>query len=208
MSWVLSVQMLALLKGLATSAGLIVAIGAQNAFVLTQGLKRQHHWPIAGLCSVFDALLITAGVAGMGVLISESPFWLAVARWGGGAFLLWYGFGALRSALTNQRMMDQEGAVTGLRAALLTTLAVTLLNPHAYLDTLVLIGSIGGQYVGEERTWFAVGAISFSFIWFFGISLGARWLAPLFAKPMAWRVLDLLICGVMWTIAYSLLVAD
>ena len=202
-----SLYLWALLKGLATSAGLIMAIGAQNAFVLSQGLKRQYHWPIAGVCSFFDAVLITLGVMGMGALISQNELWLSVARWGGAAFLLWYGWGALRSALKAQSLKaDREGAPS-LKKALLTTLAVTLLNPHAYLDTVVLIGSIGGQYPEGERFWFGLGAISFSFIWFFGISLGARWLAPLFQKPVAWRILDAAVCLMMWSIAASLILA-
>ena len=207
MSAAASLYLWALIKGLGTSAGLIMAIGAQNAFVLSQGLKRQYHWPIAGVCSFFDAVLITLGVAGMGALISQNELWLSVARWGGAAFLFWYGFGALRSALKDQSLdADRKGA-TSLKKALLTTLAVTLLNPHAYLDTVVLIGSIGGQYPEGERFWFAFGAISFSFIWFFGISLGARWLAPLFQKPIAWRVLDAAVCLMMWSIAVSLVIA-
>ncbi|MGB0466376.1 MAG: LysE/ArgO family amino acid transporter [Pontibacterium sp.] len=208
MSLILTAQLIPLLKGLATSAGLIVAIGAQNAFVLTQGLKRQYHWPIAGLCSFFDAVLIAIGVAGAGALISQSDVWLSLARWGGALFLFWYGFGALRSALRNQRLNASETTAGSLKAALLTTLAVTLLNPHAYLDTVVIIGSIGGQYAGEQRVWFAAGAISFSFIWFFGLSLGARWLVPLFSKPLAWRILDGIICMVMWSIALGLVLSE
>lgn len=203
-----SAQLIALLKGLGTSAGLIVAIGAQNAFVLTQGLRRQYHWPVAGICSFFDALFITIGVAGVGALVSESEFWLNVARWGGAAFLLWYGFQALRSALQSNSLKSSDQSIGSLRNAILTTLAITLLNPHVYLDTVVLIGSIGGQFDPEVRAWFTAGAISFSFIWFFSISMGAKWLAPLFKKPMAWRILDASVCIVMWSIAFSLLTAD
>lgn len=203
-----SAQLIALLKGLGTSAGLIVAIGAQNAFVLTQGLRRQYHWPVAGICSFFDALFITIGVAGVGALVSESEFWLNIARWGGAAFLLWYGLQALRSALKDNSLKSSEQSIGSLRNAILTTLAITLLNPHVYLDTVVLIGSIGGQFDPEVRGWFTAGAISFSFIWFFSISMGAKWLAPLFKKPMAWRILDASVCLVMWGIALSLLTAD
>ncbi|MBB1485875.1 LysE/ArgO family amino acid transporter [Oceanospirillum sediminis] len=207
MSFTLSSHLLALIQGLGTSAGLIMAIGAQNAFVLTQGLRRQYHWPIAGICSFFDALLVTVGVAGVGALVSESEAWLMVARLGGAAFLLWYGFQSLRSAMNTNSMGSSTHELTSLRSAILTTLAITLLNPHVYLDTVVLIGSIGGQFPADERPWFAIGAISFSFIWFFSISLGARWLAPLFKKPVAWRVLDASVCIVMWSIAASLLLA-
>jgi len=206
MSLLITAQLLALLKGLATSAGLIVAIGAQNAFVLTQGLRRQYHWPIAAVCSFFDALFISLGVAGVGVLVSQSPTLMTVTSWGGALFLAWYGFNSIRSALHSHSLKgDSEGA-TSLRNALLTTLAITLLNPHVYLDTVVLIGSIGGQFAPDERVWFTVGAVSFSFIWFFGLSLGARWLAPFFAKPIAWRVLDMVVGLTMWAIALSLVV--
>lgn len=200
-----SLSVLALFKGLATSAGLIMAIGAQNAFVLSQGIRQQHQWPIAALCSFFDAVLITAGVMGIGVLISSSDVLLAVARWGGAAFLLIYGAKALLSALKPGILKTQENSMS-LKAALLTTVSVTLLNPHAYLDTLVLIGSVGGQYQGQEQWAFTLGAISFSFIWFFSLSYGAKRLAPLFAQPVAWRILDLAVCAMMWAIAISLIV--
>lgn len=198
-------QSLALFKGLATSAGLIIAIGAQNAFVLSQGLRREHHWPVAGLCAVLDMLLIVAGVAGMGILISQSPFWMECARWGGVVFLLWYGARALKSALNPSAMVAKRQRSLSFQKAILTTLAVTLLNPHAYLDTVVLLGSIGGQYPVDERYWFAAGAISFSFIWFFTLVAGARFLQPLFEKPQAWQILDFTVCLMMWAIAVSLL---
>ncbi|MBV1786971.1 LysE/ArgO family amino acid transporter [Marinobacterium sp. D7] len=204
---ILSLEWLAWSKGLATSAGLIMAIGAQNAFLLTQSLRRQFHWPIALLCILFDGLLIGLGVAGLGVLISQSELLLTCARWGGGLFLLWFGFGAARRAFGSNSLEAGGAQVATLRKALITTAAVTLLNPHAYIDTVVLIGSIGGQYEPDLRVWFAVGAISFSAIWFTGLCAGARWLEPLFRKPMAWRVLDGLICAMMWTIAIGLLSA-
>lgn len=195
------------LTGLATGAGLIIAIGAQNAFVLSQGIRREYHWPIAGLCGLIDALLITLGIAGMGVLISDSPLLLTLVTWGGAAFLLWYGANALRSALKAGSLEVQTRGLSSLRGALLTTLALSLLNPHVYLDTVILLGSIGGRYPDEGRYWFGAGAALFSFIWFFSLSLGARWLAPLFQKPLAWRILDGLVCLMMWTLA-ALLLSD
>ncbi len=195
------------LTGLATGAGLIIAIGAQNAFVLSQGIRREYHWPIAGLCGLIDALLITLGIAGMGVLISDSPLLLTLVTWGGAAFLLWYGANALRSALKTGSLEVQTRGLSSLRGALLTTLALSLLNPHVYLDTVILLGSIGGRYPDEGRYWFGAGAALFSFIWFFSLSLGARWLAPLFQKPLAWRILDGLVCLMMWTLA-ALLLSD
>ncbi|MBR9868701.1 MAG: amino acid transporter [Oceanospirillales bacterium] len=193
------------LAGLATSAGLIMAIGAQNAFVLSQGVRREYHWAIAGVCSLLDAVLITAGIAGMGVLIGQSELTLKLISWAGGAFLLWYGANALRSALRSESMSLSTNNFSSLKSALLTTLALSLLNPHVYLDTVVLLGSIGGRYPDQERYWFGAGAALFSFVWFFSLSLGARWLAPLFRKPVSWRILDGLVCLMMWTLAVLLL---
>ncbi|UTW04687.1 amino acid transporter [Amphritea atlantica] len=193
------------LTGLATSAGLIIAIGAQNAFVLSQGVRREYHWSIAGVCSLIDALLITAGVAGMGVLIGQSELALKLISWAGGAFLLWYGANALRSALRSESMTLSANNFSSLQSALLTTVALSLLNPHVYLDTVVLLGSIGGRYPDQERYWFGAGAAMFSFVWFFSLSLGARWLAPLFRRPVSWRILDGLVCVMMWTLAGLLL---
>ncbi len=207
MTPLLTLEWLAWSKGLATSAGLIMAIGAQNTFVLTQSLRREFHWPIALLCMFFDAVLMTAGVIGLGVAISQSPLLLEIARWGGALFLFWFGFQAAQRALGSHSLTTGGQGVGSLKRALLTTAAVTLLNPHAYIDTIVLIGGIGGQYAPDLRIWFAVGAITFSVIWFSSLCLGARWLAPLFRKPVAWRVLDGLICLMMWSIAVSLLVA-
>lgn len=195
----------AFFTGLATGAGLIIAIGAQNAFVLSQGLRRQYHWHIAGICSLIDTLLIAAGVAGMGALISSSPQLLNIVTWAGGLFLLVYGGQALRAAIRPEHLEASQRKFASLRAALLTALALSLLNPHVYLDTVVLLGSIGGRYPDQGRYWFAAGAALFSFVWFFGLSLGARWLAPLFRSPMAWRMLDLLVCLMMWTLAGLLL---
>ncbi len=193
--------------GLATSAGLIIAIGAQNAFVLSQGVRREHHWPIAGLCSLIDAVLITLGIAGMGLLIGQSEVILHIITWGGALFLFWYGANALRSALRSEVLDLSESQFSGLRSALLTTLALSLLNPHVYLDTLVLLGGIGGRYPESERYWFGAGAALFSFVWFFSLGLGARWLAPLFRNPVSWRILDGLVCLMMWTLA-GLLLSD
>ncbi len=194
------------ITGLATGAGLIIAIGAQNAFVLTQGVRREFHWPIAGLCSLIDTVLIVLGVAGMGLVIDQSPHLLTLVTWGGVLFLLWYGANALRSALKTESLRVRSRGVKDLKTALLTTLALSLLNPHVYLDTVVLLGSIGGRYPLAERYWFGAGAALFSFIWFFALSLGGRWLAPIFEKPMAWRVLDGVVWLMMWGLALGLIV--
>lgn len=193
--------------GLATSASLIIAIGAQNAFVLSQGVRREYHWPIAGVCGLLDTILIAFGIAGMGVLISNSPLLFTLITWGGAIYLLWYGANALHSALNPDTIEVRHGCPKSQRSALVTTLALSLLNPHVYLDTVVLLGGIGGRYPEQGRYWFGAGASLFSFIWFFSLSLGAFWLAPLFRKPIAWRVLDGLVCLMMWTLAV-LLIAD
>ena len=204
MSYLLSAQLLALFKGMGTGAGLIIAIGAQNAFVLTQGLRRQYHWTIAGICSFFDAICITLGMAGIGVLVSQSPLLLEITKWGGALFLGWYGLNAFRSAFQDHSLTGENRGVGSLKQAVITTLAITALNPHVYLDTVVLLGSIGSQQADELQVWFTAGAVCASFIWFFSLSFGARWLAPLFAKPIAWHILDLTIALVMWSIALSL----
>ena len=193
------------LKGMGIGASLIIAIGAQNAYVLTQGLRRNNQYVIAFLCSLVDAVLIALGVAGMGLLITSNPMLLVIAAWGGALFLFWYGLNAFRAAL-NPAVLKSEGNATGqtLKKAIVTTLGVSLLNPHVYLDTVVLLGSIGGRYPEETRLWFGLGAVLSSFLWFFSLSLGAKWLAPLFKRPVAWRVLDCLVGLIMWAIAISL----
>ena len=194
-----------LLAGLGSGLSLIVAIGAQNAFVLRQGIRREHVGPVALLCALADALLIGAGVLGIGTLVEQAPVVLDVVRWGGVAFLLCYAALALRRAVhTEVLRAGDSGAGATLRAALTTAAALTFLNPHVYLDTVLLLGSIANQH-GEDGRWvFAVGATVGSFAWFFGLGYGARRLGPLFAQPMAWRVLDALIAVVMVLIALSL----
>jgi L-lysine exporter family protein LysE/ArgO len=199
-----ALQSSVMLQGFVTGGGLIIAIGAQNAFLLAQGVRRQYHWPIALLCSLSDALLICLGVLGMGALISESPMMLELARIVGALFLFYYGYRALRSALQPGGLdMTRRGAGS-LKSALLTTLAVSLLNPHAYLDTVVLVGSIATQYGDSLRYWFGAGAVLASFAWFLMLGMGAPKLAPLFRDPRAWRLLDSLVCLMMWGIALSL----
>jgi L-lysine exporter family protein LysE/ArgO len=199
-----ALQSSVMLQGFVTGGGLIIAIGAQNAFLLAQGVRRQYHWPIALLCSLSDALLICLGVLGMGALISESPMMLELARIFGALFLFYYGYRALRSALQPGGLdMTRRGAGS-LKSALLTTLAVSLLNPHAYLDTVVLVGSIATQYGDSLRYWFGAGAVLASFAWFLMLGMGAPKLAPLFRDPRAWRLLDSLVCLMMWGIALSL----
>lgn len=192
----------AFLKGLGLGASLIMAIGSQNAHVLRMGLLRQHVGATVLVCIVCDMLLIAAGVAGMGVLIQQSPLLLEMARWGGAAFLFWYGLRAWRAVLGNDSLAVAAGQTQiPLRQALLTVLAMTLLNPHVYLDTVVLLGSIGGQQPEGSRQWFVLGACCASALWFLSLGYGARLLAPLFSRPLSWRVLDGVVGSVMWSLA-------
>lgn len=185
------------LNGLLMAAGLIIAIGAQNAFVLAQSLRREHHLPVAALCVLCDALLVSAGVFGLATLLARNPVLLGVARWGGVAFLLWYGVQASRRAI-RPGVLDQstEAGPRSRRTVLLAALAVTLLNPHVYLDTVLLIGSLGAQQTVPGA--YALGAASASLVWFFAIALGAAWLAPWLARPATWRLLDLAVAVMMF----------
>ena len=192
------------LNGLLIAAGLIMAIGAQNAYVLAQSLRREHHLLVATLCVVCDALLVAAGVFGLASLLLQSPLLLGVARWGGAAFLLWYGTRALLRALRPQGLSEAGAAPPRSRqAVLMTALAVTLLNPHVNLDTVLLIGSLGAQQSAPAA--YALGAASASLLWFFSLALGAAWLAPWLARPTTWRVIDLLVAAMMFSVAAQLL---
>ncbi|WP_431483596.1 LysE/ArgO family amino acid transporter [Pseudomonas solani] len=192
------------LNGMLVAAGLIIAIGAQNAFVLAQSLRREHHLPVAALCVLCDAVLVCAGVFGLATLLAQNPTLLAIARWGGIVFLSWYGAKALHRALRSQTL--DQAANTGPRsrkAVLLAALAVTLLNPHVYLDTVLLIGSLGAQQPVPGA--YALGAASASLIWFFALAIGAAWLAPWLARPATWRLLDLAVAVMMFAMAAQLL---
>ncbi len=195
----------AFFKGFATSGALIVAIGAQNAFVLRQGIKREHVLAVVLVCALSDALLITLGVAGLGALVQRSPTLLTIARYGGAAFLIVYGLLAARRALHGESMTAAADTPLSLRAAIAACLAFTYLNPHCWLDTVVLLGSIASQQPEGARTWFGIGAVSASFVWFFALGFGARALRGVFERPIAWKVLDAVIALVMWGIAASLL---
>ncbi|WP_134726938.1 LysE/ArgO family amino acid transporter [Paracoccus luteus] len=191
------------LTGLVTGLSLIVAIGAQNAFVLKQGLLRQHVFAVCAFCAVSDAALIAAGVAGAGAIAERAPWFLAAMRWGGAAFLTWYGLRALVSAWRGGQGLHAAGAaVPSLAATLATIAALTWLNPHVYLDTVVLLGAVSASQ--PDRLSFALGAMSGSFLFFFSLGYGARLLVPVFARPAAWRVLDVLIGAVMLAIAAGL----
>lgn len=187
--------------GLAAGFGLIIAIGAQNAFVIRQGLARNHVGLIVLVCAVSDIALIFSGVAGLGAVIQALPWLLAVMRWGGVAYLLWFGIRTLRSVFKSEHL-NSDGTVATLtiRQALVTTLMLTWLNPHVYLDTVIFLGSIGNQFA-NGRWWFAVGAGCASVIWFTGIGYGAKAASRLLAKPVFWKVLDSVIALMMFTLA-------
>jgi L-lysine exporter family protein LysE/ArgO len=193
------------LKGLGLGAGLIVAIGSQNAHVLRMGLQRQHVLLTVLVCIVCESLLISAGVAGIGSAIERHPMLLSFARWGGALFLAWYGLRAWRSAFRPGGLRAAPSVKMPLRRALLTVLAVTLLNPHVYLDTVLLLGAVGAQQGSQGKWWFAFGAMTAAFAWFNLLGFGARLLSGWFVKPSAWRWLDGVIGAVMMLLAASLI---
>jgi len=191
------------LAGFANCLALIAAIGAQNAFVLRQGLRREHVWAVVVTCALSDALLISLGVAGLGAAVAGRPAVLLAVRWCGAAFLLAYAALALRRALRPQSLDPAAARPTTFRATLLACLAFTYLNPHVYLDTVLLLGAVASQHT--HRWVFAAGAAVASLAWFAAVGGGARRLAPVLARPAAWRVLDAAVAAIMVAIAASLL---
>lgn len=195
------------LVGATTSLSLIVAIGAQNAYILKQGIIGRFVGPIILFCIFSDALLIGLGVFGLGFLIEGAPWILEVFRWGGGAFLLWYGTSAALRAFKPSSMtvdMSSTGPKT-LTHALMFAGAMTYLNPHTYLDTVILLGSLANQHGAEGRWLYYAGTVTGSAIWFVALGFGARYLRPLFAKPAAWRILDALIACIMFFLAFKIM---
>ncbi|MFI6680621.1 LysE/ArgO family amino acid transporter [Kribbella sp. NPDC050470] len=186
-----------LLAGFATTLSLIVAIGAQNAFVLRQGLRREHVLPVVLVCALSDALLISSGIAGLGALLTRSELALDIAKYGGAAFLFVYAAFAAKRALNPGAISPADHAPTALRSVLLTCLGFTYLNPHVYLDTVVLLGSLANQRGADGRWIYGIGAVTASFTWFFALGFFARKLTPLFARPRAWQVLDSTIAVLM-----------
>lgn len=195
----------AIFKGMGLGGGLIIAIGSQNAYLLRQALKREYVYTCVAICIVCDVLLIAAGVAGMGQLIINAGallFWIKLA---GAGFLFWYGVRAARSAFTGATPdVGKQPTASSRRQVIAAMLAFSLLNPHVYLDTVVLLGSIGGQQPGDGPFYFAVGAMLASIIWFLSLGFGAQYLIPVFNRPLAWRILDGAIAAIMWALAVSL----
>jgi L-lysine exporter family protein LysE/ArgO len=192
------------IAGLLTGLSLIVAIGAQNAFVLRQGLLRQHVGPVVAVCSVSDLVLISAGVAGIGAIVQHAPTALTVVRWLGVAFLTAYGVRSLWRARHASSLHASSDVEPRMRGALTQAVALTWLNPHVYLDTVLLLGSIAAHHGPSGKWWFAVGAGIGSIVWFTGLGYGARLAAPLLSRARAWQVLDVLIGLTMLAIAYQL----
>lgn len=193
--------------GFGTAFALILAIGAQNAFVLRQGLKREHVFVICLICALSDALLITAGVLGFGAIVELFPLFPTIMRYAGALFLIVYGVMRFVAAWKGDGHIEIEGKTKPLMAAALTCLALTWLNPHVYLDTLGLIGAVSTQFDwGPEKAAFGVGAVVSSFVFFFSLGYGARLLAPLMRSARAWQILDGLIGLLMWWLAYLLIV--
>lgn len=195
--------MIAFLPGLLTGLSLIIAIGAQNAFVIRQGLTKQHVLLVVAICAAADAVLIFFGVGGLGAIIQGLPWLLEVIRWFGVVYLTWFGIKSLRAAF-KQQSMDASGAQSrSASKAVAAVLGFTFLNPHVYLDTVILLGSIGNQF-GTDKWWFALGASLGSVLWFSAIGFGAKAASGLMKKPVFWKVLDSIIAAVMFSIAILL----
>ncbi|GAW52014.1 MULTISPECIES: LysE/ArgO family amino acid transporter [unclassified Nocardioides] len=190
--------------GLVTGLTLIVAIGAQNAYVLRQGLARDHVGIVVAICTVSDVILIVAGVSGIGTIVEKAPWAIDVVRWFGVAFLTWYGVSTLLRARRAEALHAAHGGSTGRRGIALRALALTWLNPHVYLDTVLLLGSIANHEGPTGRWWFALGACVASTLWFCGLGYGARLAGRVLASPRAWQVLDVLIGLTMLAIAAKL----
>ena len=195
-----------LLQGFGLGASMIIPIGAQNAYVLNQGIKRNHHLTTATICSILDMIFISLGIFGGGAILSQNEILLASVTLGGIAFLSFYGLLSLKSAFKSDSDSESKGEVVarGRRTVILGALAVTVLNPHLYLDTVVILGSIGGQFEGHDRIAFALGTMMASFVWFYTLSIGAAKLGPTLSKPRVKKGIDIAVAVMMFTIAYIL----
>lgn len=196
----------AFLTGMGTSAGLIIAIGAQNAYLLTQSVRRNHHLTIALLCAFFDVVLISMGVAGVGTFLNGSPLLMKIAAWGGASFLFFYGLMSFRSMLSKNSMDLLEKSDDSMKKVVVTTLAVTLLNPHVYIDTVILMGGISAQYESFNRLMFGVGACLASVLWFYLLAFAGTRLRSFFSRPITWKFLDGAVGTIMWVIGFSLII--
>ncbi|HHF0508976.1 TPA: LysE/ArgO family amino acid transporter [Vibrio antiquarius] len=195
-----------LLQGFGLGASMIIPIGAQNAYVLNQGIKRNHHLTTATICSILDMIFISLGIFGGGAILSQNEILLTSVTLGGIAFLSFYGLLSLKSAFKSDSESESKAEVVarGRRTVILGALAVTVLNPHLYLDTVVILGSIGGQFEGHDRIAFALGTMMASFVWFYTLSIGAAKLGPTLSKPRVKKGIDIAVAVMMFTIAYVL----
>ncbi|MBC8946074.1 MULTISPECIES: arginine exporter ArgO [Xenorhabdus] len=194
-----------LIQGFFLSAAMIIPLGPQNVFVMQQGSKKRFHLMSAALCSISDIILIMAGVFGGSALLGQSAFLLQAVTWGGVAFLLWYGWGAFRLALSTDIAFSSTETLAQSRWRVIVTLfAVTWLNPHVYLDTFVVLGSIGGQLSAEHKPWFTAGAVTASISWFFALAILAAWFSSILNQPRSQRIINLFVGCVMWYIAWNL----
>ena len=196
--------MIAFSSGLASGLALIIAIGAQNAFVIRQGLQRQHVLTVVLFCAISDALLIAGGTAGLGKLISTAPQLLEIVRWFGVTYLAFFGLKSLRSAFKHNSLTLEQGAVVSRKKTILTVLGFTFLNPHVYLDTVIFLGSLANQFPAEKWL-FTFGAMTASFIWFFTIGFGSKMAARFMVKVVFWKILDLAVAAIMFTLATYLI---
>ena len=196
------------LNGLGVGLGLIMVIGMQNAFVLKQGILKNHTFIIAFLCSFIDTVLITAGINGLGAILSTNELLLQAFNWGGIGFLFIYGTAAFIRCYKNMHLNIHNPEKHSLKKVIITLLTVTFLNPHTYLDSCILMGSIASHFDGQARILFNIGAICASYIWFFSLSFGARLLRKVFEKPISWKILDFIIGSTMYIIAISLIYAS
>ncbi|AFR05087.1 arginine exporter ArgO [Pectobacterium brasiliense] len=193
------------LQGVLLGAAMILPLGPQNAFVMNQGIRRQYHLMVALLCALSDMVLIAAGIFGGSALLSQSSLLLGAVTWGGVAFLLWFGWGAMKTAFSKNIALASAEVMKQSRWRIIATmLAVTWLNPHVYLDTFVVLGSLGSQFADDARSWFALGTMTASFTWFFALALLASWLAPWLNTPRVQRVINFFVGVVMWGIALQL----
>jgi L-lysine exporter family protein LysE/ArgO len=198
----------AFFAGFGTSLGLIAAIGAQNAYVLKQGILRNHIFAVASICLIYDAVLIILGVAGFGILLSKNESIMTFTKWAGVLFLSAYGIKSFRSALANTGVLNVDNLreIPSFKRTFFTLTAVTFLNPHVYIDTCLLVGTIGANFPADQRITYTTGAIFASFIWFFSLSYLGKTLAPLFEKRISWQILETLTGVLMLTIATMLLI--
>jgi L-lysine exporter family protein LysE/ArgO len=196
-------MVLAYVTGLLAGLSLIIAIGAQNAYVIRQGLTKKYVLLVVLVCAISDVILIVAGVAGLGAIINAQPVALEVIRWAGVAYLLWFAFKSIRAALGTNKLDATGTQSASLKTTVLTVLAMTWLNPHVYLDTVIFLGAVANQFT-HDRWWFAAGASTGSILWFFSLGFGAVAASRFMSKPLFWKILDSLIAAVMVTLAITL----